>query len=208
MTVEERDVSVIRSVRQQEFARTWQRAFARSGSCPAYAEFGLSRAEDEIPDLMLFRVWHKEEKDPRFKIESDGARAAAAWGFSGRGQYVDQAIGARRWSSAKELYHLCVARASPKISTSEVKDRDGRPVLHERLLLPFGDKGIVTQIFASLKSIAIEGKFHNEMLLSRKEGRSYLVSSRDIPHQPADRCRRARRCRGCLILREIGLLAS
>jgi len=33
----------------------------------------------------------------------------------------------------------------------------------------------VTQIVASLKSISIEGKFHNEMLLSRNEGRSYLV---------------------------------
>jgi|GraSoiStandDraft_4_1057263.scaffolds.fasta_scaffold765141_3 hypothetical protein len=77
MTVEERDVSVIRSVRQQEFVRTWQRSFARRGSCPAYAEFGLSRAEDEIPDLMLFRVCYESE-EPRFKVELDGARIAAA----------------------------------------------------------------------------------------------------------------------------------
>jgi len=174
MTVEERDVSVIRSVRQQEFVRTWQRSFARRGSCPAYAEFGLSRAEDEIPDLMLFRVCY-ESGEPRFKIELDGARIAAAWGLSGRGQYVDQAVGARRWSSAKELYHLCVVRALPVFSISEVKDLEGREVLHERLLLPFSEEGVVTQILASLKSISIEGKFHNEMLLSRNEGRSYLV---------------------------------
>jgi len=168
MTVEERDVSVIRSVRQQDFVRTWQRAFARCGSCPAYAEFGLSRAEDEIPDLMLFRVCY-QGKERRFKIESDGSRVAAAWGFSGRGQYVDQAIGARRWSSAQEFYHLCVARALAVFSISEVKDMEGRAVLQERLLLPFSDEGIVTQIVASLKSISIEGKFHNEMLLSRNE---------------------------------------
>jgi hypothetical protein len=140
MTVEERDVSVIRSVRQQEFARTWQRAFARSGSCPAYAEFGLSRAEDEIPDLMLFRVCH-EEKEPRFKIESDGARVvAAAWGFSGRGQYVDQANGARRRSSAKELYYLCVARALPVFSISEVKDMEGRAILRSGFFSPLAMK--------------------------------------------------------------------
>jgi len=47
--------------------------------------------------------------------------------------------------------------------------------ISERLLLPFSDEGTVTQIVASLKSISIEGKFHNEMLLSRNEGRSYLV---------------------------------
>ena len=174
MTVEDRDVSVIRSVRQQEFVRTWQRGFARRGSCPAYAEFGLSRAEDELPDLMLFRVCYDGE-EPHFKIESDGARVADAWGFSGRGQYVDQAVGARRWSSAKELYCLCVARALPVFSISEVKDLEGRAVLHERLLLPFSEEGVVTQIVASLKSISIEGKFNNEMLLSRNEGRSYLV---------------------------------
>jgi hypothetical protein len=191
MTVEQRDVSVIRSVRQQEFVRTWQRSFARRGSCPAYAEFGLSRAEDEIPDLMLFRVCY-ESDEPRFKIEQDGARIAAAWGLSGRGQYVDEAVGARRWSSAKELYHLCVARALPVFSISEVKDLEGRAVLHERLLLPFGDEGTVTQIVASLKSISIEGKFRNEMLLNRNEGRSYLVravissTSRQICNAGAD----------------------
>jgi len=123
---------------------------------------------------MLFRVCY-ESGEPRFKIELDGARIAAAWGLSGRGQYVDQLIGARRWSSAKELYHLCVVRALPVFSISEVKDLERREVLHERLLLPFSEEGVVTQILASLKSISIEGKFHNEMLLSRNEGRSYLV---------------------------------
>jgi len=123
---------------------------------------------------MLFRVCYESE-EARFKIELDGARIAAAWGLSGRGQYVDQLIGVRRWSSAKELYHLCVVRALPVFSISEVKDLEGREVLHERLLLPFSEEGVVTQILASLKSISIEGKFHNEMLLSRNEGRSYLV---------------------------------
>jgi len=60
-------------------------------------------------------------------------------------------------------------------SISEVKDLEGRAVLHERLLLPFSDEGTVTQVVASLKSISIEGKFQNEMLLGRNEGRSYLV---------------------------------
>jgi hypothetical protein len=60
-------------------------------------------------------------------------------------------------------------------SISEVKDLEGRAVLHERLLLPFSDEGTVTQVVASLKSISIEGKFHNEMLLSPNEARSYLV---------------------------------
>ena len=132
------------------------------------------RAEDEIPDLMLYRVCYEEE-EPRFKIESDGARIAAAWGISGRGQYVDQLVGARRWRSAKELYHLCVERALPVFSISEMKDLDGRAVLHERLLLPFSDEGAVTQVIASLKSISIDGNFRNEMLLGRNEGRSYLV---------------------------------
>jgi hypothetical protein len=176
MVVEERDLSVIRSIRQQEFVRIWQRAFVRRGSCPSYTEFGLSRAEDEIPDLMLFRVFH-EGGESRFKIEFDGDRIAAAWGLSGCGKYVDELIGEHRWNSAKRLYHVCVARALPVFSISEVKDADGRPVLHERLLLPFGDGNAVSQVLASLKSISIEGKFRNEMLLARDDKRSYLIQA-------------------------------
>jgi hypothetical protein len=78
MVVEERDLSVIRSIRQQELVKIWRRGFARRGSCPSYAEFGLSRAEDEMPDLILFRVSH-ENGEPRFKIELDGDCIAAAW---------------------------------------------------------------------------------------------------------------------------------
>ena len=63
-------------------------------------------------------------------------------------------------------------------SISEVRDADGKPVLHERLLLPFSDDGgAVNQVLASLKSISIEGKFRNELLLARSQKRSYLVQA-------------------------------
>lgn len=44
-------------------------------------------------------------------------------------------------------------RTLPVSSISEVKDLEGRAVLHERVLLPVSNEGTVTQVMASLKSI-------------------------------------------------------
>jgi hypothetical protein len=47
-----------------------------------------------------------------------------------------------------------------------VKDEDGKDVAYERLLLPFGHAGNVTQIVGSYKTISIEGGFKVRDLMS------------------------------------------
>jgi hypothetical protein len=56
-------------------------------------------------------------------------------------------------------YRECVTRRRPTYSVTLVQDADGKEVSYERLLLPFGNAGSVTQIVGSYKAISIEGGF-------------------------------------------------
>jgi hypothetical protein len=57
------------------------------------------------------------------------------------------------------LYRICLERKRPTYSVAMVQDPDGKDVLYERLLLPFGSAGGVEQIVGSYKAISIEGGF-------------------------------------------------
>jgi hypothetical protein len=66
------------------------------------------------------------------------------------------------------LYRTCVMRKRPTYSVSRVQDPDGKDVLYERLLLPFGSAGNVEQIVGSYKSISIEGGFKIANLMGNR----------------------------------------
>ena len=74
-------------------------------------------------------------------------------------RYLDDAIGPERYARVVPSYRACVARKRPTYSVSMVRDTDGKEVAYERLLLPFGGAGAVTQIVGSYKAISIDGGF-------------------------------------------------
>jgi hypothetical protein len=149
--------TVIKSIKQRDLLNTWLRLFAPARRLPRIAEFQPERMEDELPDLVFMTV---EKADPlQIVIDSDGTRLSVAYGYTGRGRYLDEYLGVRLAPLVMPIYRQCVTRALPAYSISHVDDARGRVVAYERLLLPFSENDGVTQIIASFKTISEDGSF-------------------------------------------------
>ena len=155
--------SVIKSIKQRDLLNTWLRLYAPAQRLPRIGQFKPDRIEDELPDLVFMTV---EKAEPlRLVIDSDGARMTVAFGYAGRGQYLDEYLGARLAPLIMPVYQQCVGRALPVYTVAHVDDARGRIVAYERLLLPFSDNNGVTEIIASLKTISEDGSFEIRNLM-------------------------------------------
>jgi len=149
--------TVIKSIKQRDLLNTWLRLFAPKQRLPRLVEFQPDRIEDELPDLVFMTV---EKTDPlQIVIDSDGSRMSVAFGYTGRGRYLDEYLGPRLAPQVMPIYQQCVSRALPAYSIAHVDDARGRIVAYERLLLPFSEGCGVTHIIASLKTISEDGSF-------------------------------------------------
>jgi hypothetical protein len=171
------DASVVKSIKQRDLLYTWLRIQNRSGGLPQIEDFQPARFEDELPELMFYDVV-RESQTPRFLVVKEGARLVSSFGFSGKGKFLEDMIDSKLWVFTKPIYLECVERRMPVYSAFTVHDLEGRPVLYERLLLPFGNEGGVGQMIASLKSICWDGGFENRDLM-RPQGNSpvYIIRS-------------------------------
>ncbi len=163
MNFESANPTVIKSIRQRDLLNTWLRLFAPARRPPRIGEFQPSRIEEELPDLVFMTV---EKAEPlQLIIDSDGTRMSNAYGYTGKGRYLDEYLGARLAPLIMPIYQQCVARALPVYTVSHVDDACGRIVAYERLLLPFSENGGVSQIIASLKTISEDGSFEIRNLM-------------------------------------------
>jgi hypothetical protein len=154
--------SLVKSIKQLDFLKTWLRLHAKKKSlAPVIADFEPDRVEDEKPDLVYYRVeWSREQ--PRIRINSHGSRVAQAYGKVGRenqGRYLDDYLGPDVARDVLPIYNECIRRVRPVYTVSAFDDIHGRRVIYERLLLPFSDGTAVTDIVASLKTISEDGRF-------------------------------------------------
>jgi hypothetical protein len=94
---------------------------------------------------------------------------ATAYGKTGKGRRLDEYVGARLAASVMPVYHLCIARRCPVYTVSNLEDAEGRKVAYERLLLPFGADGAVTDLIASVKTISPDGGFDLRSLMTRTD---------------------------------------
>ena len=163
MNFESANPAVVKSIRQRDLLNTWLRLFAPAQRVPHIGEFRPDRIEDELPDLVFMTV---EKAEPlQLIIDSDGTRMSVAFGYTGKGRYLDEYLGARLAPLVMPIYRQCVARALPVYTVSHVDDACGRIVAYERLLLPFSENGGVTHIIASLKTISDDGSFEIRNLM-------------------------------------------
>jgi hypothetical protein len=149
--------TVIKSIKQRDLLNTWLRLYAPAQRLPRIEEFQPARIEDELPDLVFLTV--ESGEPPRLTIDSDGTRMSIAYGYSGKGRYLDEYLGARLTPLVMPVYHQCLERALPVFTISNVDDSCGRIVAYERLLLPFSEGHGVTHVIASLKTISEDGGF-------------------------------------------------
>lgn len=158
------DPTIVKAIRQRQFLRHWlQLARIRNG-LPSFADFCPERLSDERQDMMTFDVEYVQG-ETRFVVTGDGQRLVEAFGVSSKGRALAEGIGSERWATMKPIYETCVSRGLPSYSVCQVRDIGGMPVDYERLLLPFGNGQTVTQLFASFKTISLEGGFQQGGLM-------------------------------------------
>lgn len=175
--------SAVRSVRQQEFLKVWLRLCNQTGQVPVLSTFEPSRFENEKTDLMIYDVVHTGD-DIRYPATFAGERLIEAYGFSAVGRDLQDILSPTVWQHVEPLYDTCVTRGMPVYSIFTVTDLAGSTVTYERLLLPFGENGVVQQLMASIKSISEEGRFVNSLLM-RPGGHDPHYSMRGIVDQNA-----------------------
>jgi hypothetical protein len=182
--------SVVKSIKQRDLLNTWLRLYARAQSMPRMAEYQPERIEDELPDLVFYKV-DTSSNPPRLTIQSDGTRISNAYGHTGKGKLLDEYLGARIASIVMPVYYECIARKLPVYTIATIDDIYGRLVAYERLLMPFSDGGEVTHILASLKTISEDGGFEIKNLMRGNDSlptpKLRSVIDRDLFHRAPGR---------------------
>ena len=163
--------SIVKSIRQRDLLNCWLRLVRSPRSIPAHADFNPERVDDELVDMMVFEViWSFDP--PRFLIRYEGVNLTQAYGNApaprdpNGPQFLDDAIGPRRYANVVASYRACIEHCRPTYSVEMVKDQDGKDVAYERLLLPFGAGSKVEVIVGSYKTISIDGGFKIQDIMS------------------------------------------
>lgn len=182
--------SVVKSIRQRELLNSWLRLYARDQSLPRIADYQPERLSEEKPDLVYYTV-QTDLDPPRFTIQSEGTRMSSAYGYTGKGRYLDAYVGPRLAPYVMPVYYECVRRKLPVYTVAHIDDIYGRIVAYERLLMPFSNGGAVTDVLASLKTICEDGGFEIKNLMRGNDAlprpKLRVVIDRDLFHRAPGR---------------------
>jgi hypothetical protein len=182
--------SIIKSIRQRELLNGWLALYARGQALPQLADYRPERLDDEKPDLVYYSV-AVDIDPPRLTIQSDATRMASAYGHTGKGRALDAYVGPRLAPYVMPAYYECVKRRLPVYTIADIDDIYGRVVAYERLLMPFGQDSVVTDVLASLKTICEDGGFELKNLMRGSDTlprpRLRVVIDRELYHRPPGR---------------------
>ena len=190
MEFESANPTIVKSIKQRDLLNTWLRLYAREQLMPRIEEYQPERFADELPDLVFYTV-DTAQAPPRLLIDSDGTRMSSAYGYTGKGRYLDDYLGPRLVPVVMPIYYECLRRALPVYTISSIDDIYGRIVAYERLLMPFSQGGNVTHVIASLKTISEDGGFEIRNLMRGNDtlpaAKLRSVIDRDLFHRAPGR---------------------
>ena len=190
MEFESANPTIVKSIKQRDLLNTWLRLYAREQLMPRIEEYQPERFADELPDLVFYTV-DTAQAPPRLLIESDGTRMSSAYGYTGKGRYLDDYLGPRLVPVVMPVYYECLRRTLPVYTISSIDDIYGRIVAYERLLMPFSQGGNVTHVIASLKTISEDGGFEIRNLMRGNDAlptaKLRTVIDRDLFHRAPGR---------------------
>lgn len=157
---------VVRAINQRWLLGAWNRSKGslRIPSWQGVQAEDLSRVAAQLSILEV----DASSGAPRFRIVFHGEAIAQAYGsVDCRGKYLDEVVPVA--GSAKHLapYHRAVSGGQPVYTVHDLKDRDGRLVHYERLLLPYSRDGeSVDHILAVFEFVCPDGAFQHQALLT------------------------------------------
>jgi hypothetical protein len=160
---------IVRSINQLWLLKSWIRLRGTS-RLPAWD--GLSGEElADISANLLFTDVVNQDGTTRFLIRFGGIRIteyfAASCSAGGQDRFLDDVLPAAYRDAALSTFHETVAAREPVYTIADMRDRAGRIVHFERLLLPFGRDGrVVDRVLASIEAVSPEGDFENRDLMT------------------------------------------
>jgi hypothetical protein len=160
---------IVRSINQLWLLKSWMR-LRGSRRLPLLESLTGEELAGISANLLLTDVVSREGAT-RFLVRSCGARVLENFGVScptgGDGRFLDEALPEAYRDAALGSFHEAVAAREPVYTVADLRDRAGRIVHFERLLLPFGRDGTaVDQVLASIEAVSPEGAFDNRHLIT------------------------------------------
>src|SRR4051812_3438729 len=156
---------VVRSITQRWLFNYWER-LRKGAPLPAWQQVEPEELASLLDDLS-FQDVVGSDGTARFQIRFHGRRVAEAYGLNNcAGKFLDEILPPSYTNAALSTYRHAVSTKLPVYTVADMRDRDGRIVHYERLLLPFisnGDKA--NRILASLETVSPEGVFQNRELM-------------------------------------------
>ena len=166
---------IIQAINQRWLFKNWNES---RGTRPLPTWQGLeSREFASMSQNLAFADVVGADGDMRFFMRYHGARIGEAYGSDCQGKYLDEVLPFGFHNAALATYRHAAATRLPVFTSVNVPDADGRVVVYERLLLPFGRDGkTVDRILASLEMISMEGAFdHRNLMASTQTPSSFAV---------------------------------
>jgi len=158
---------VVRSINQRWLLSHWN-ALRASSRLPAWQEVETSELAAMSANLAFFDVV-ESGGEARFFTRYRGARLDEAFGDVGQGKFLDENLPPLYREAALTTYRQVLVTQLPVYTIADARDRNGRIVHLERLLLPFSRDGAeIDRILASLEIVSPEGAFDNRDIMTAK----------------------------------------
>lgn len=156
---------VVRAINQRWLLKFWKRHLGdrRVPSWQAVEAEDFSRMNSNLSFLDVTG----NDGDARFLVRFNGDMIKRVYGSNDcHGKFLDQLIPPARHADGLAPYHRAITQSCPIYTIHDVKDRSGRTVHYERLILPFSHDGeTVDRILASFEFICADGAFDGNDLM-------------------------------------------
>jgi len=160
---------VVRAINQRWLLKFWKR-HAGDGITPPWSAIeaeNLTRLSENLSFLDLTG----EGEVKRFQIRKHGAGVAKVYGGDCSGRFLDEVIPRERHKTGLMPYYRAYSTGLPIYTICDVRDKDGRIINFERLILPFSSGGhAVDRIVSCFEFICEDGGFDNAALVKLHQG--------------------------------------
>jgi hypothetical protein len=176
---------VVRAINQRWLLKFWNRN-AGDGIAPPWAALEAENLTRIAENLSFLNVTGEGDVK-RFQIRKHGAGIAKVYGAPDcSGQFLDEVIPRERHPTGLFPYYRAYSTCQPVYTICDVKDKNGRIIHFERLILPFGDDGQACgRILTSVEFICEDGAFDNAALVKLRQGAPTLRVCAMIEALPA-----------------------
>jgi len=154
---------VVQSINQRWLLGQWKR-LCNGHPLPVWRHLPVDDLKRMLETLMFCDLV-PDDDGGRFLIRYLGKQIALSYGGDFQGRHLDEALPKVWRDNALVTYRKAISARVPVYNAVDTRDRDGRMVHLERLLLPFSRDGVAAQhILASIEAVSLEGRFAQENL--------------------------------------------